>query len=80
MKPGMDEVLKVPDMFEGILTRSAQGWVQCGAKIGNGEPLFQKTSSDRKTTATNPLRSNDLGACGKKCRYYLLQSDFLMRC
>ena len=36
-----------------------------------GGPLLQETSSsDRKGTATNRMRSNDLEACWKKCCYF----------
>ena len=34
-----------------------------------GGPLLQKTSSDRKATATNRIHSNDLEACVIKCCY-----------
>ena len=49
--------------------KSAQGWIQGGAKIGPGGSLLQRTSSsDRKATATNQMHSSDLEAFGKK--YY----------
>ena len=42
MKLGMEEELKAPYMFKGILARSTQGRIQGGAKIGYGGPLLQK--------------------------------------
>ena len=35
-------------------------------KRSQGGPLLQKTSSDRKATATNRIHSNDLVACNMK--------------
>ena len=56
--------------------RSAQGWIQGGAKIGHGCPLLQETfSSDRKSTATNQMDSNDLEAYRKKCCYFWFHSE-----
>ena len=61
MKLGRDEVLMVPYKCCCFSARSAQGWIQGGAKIGHGGPLLQETSSsDRKATATNQMHSNDL--------------------
>ena len=82
MKLGRDEVLMVPYKCCCFSARSAQGWIQGGAKIGHGGPLFQETSSsDRKATATNRMHSNDLEACGKKCCYFwfLSEVNFLTR-
>ena len=48
----------------------------------SGGPLLQEnSSSDRKATATNHMRSSDLKACGKKCCYFWFQSEvkFLTR-
>ena len=42
MKLGRDEVLMVPQIYFGISARSIQEWIQGGAKIGHGGPLFQK--------------------------------------
>ena len=51
--------------------KSAQGWIQCDAKIGHGGSLLQRTSSsDRKDTATNRMHSSDLEAFGKKYCYF----------
>ena len=51
--------------------KSAQGWIQGGAKIGPGGSLLQRTSSsDRKATATNRMHSSDLEAFGKKYCYF----------
>ena len=48
---------------------SVQGRIQ-GVLTTEG-PLLQRTSSsDLKTTATNPTHRNYLEACGKKCCYY----------
>ena len=48
-----------------------RGGSRDGKKIGHGGPLLQETSSsDRMTTATNRMHSNDLVACGKKCFYF----------
>ena len=82
MKLGRDEVLMVPYKCCCFLTRSAQGRIQGGAKIGQRGPLLQETSSsDRKATATNQMDSNDLEACGKKCCYFWFHSEvkFLTR-
>ena len=55
---GRDEVLMVP-----YKARSVQGRIQGGAKIGQGDPLLQRTSaSDWKATATNRMYRNDLEA------------------
>ena len=75
-KLGRDEILMVPYKCCCFSARSAQGRIQGGAKIGNGGPLLQETSSsDRKATATNQMHSNDLEACGKKCCYFLFLSE-----
>ena len=82
MKLGRDEVLMVPYKCCCFLARSAQGRIQGGANIGHGGPLLYETSSlDRKATATNQMHSNDLEACGKKCCYFLINSEvkFLTR-
>ena len=72
----MDEVLRVPHMFQGILARSVQGWIQGGANIGHGGPLLHETySTDRKATATNQMQSNKQEACGKKCCYFWFHSE-----
>ena len=42
MKPGMDEVLKVPYKCCCFSARSAQGRIQGGAKIGHGESPSSK--------------------------------------
>ena len=62
--------------------KSAQGWIQGGAKIGHGGPLLQETSSsDRKAKTTNQMHSSDLETCGKKCYYFWFHSEvkFLTR-
>ena len=50
------------------------GWIQGGGQNSwsIGVPFFKKctSSSDRKATAINPMHSNDLEACGKKCCYF----------
>ena len=75
MKLNRDEVLMVPYKCCCFSARSAQGRIQGGAKIGQGGPLLQETSSsDRKATATNRMDSNDLEACGKKCCYFWFHS------
>ena len=62
--------LSTPYIFKGIFTRSVNGRMQGGAKIGKGDFLLQNTSfSDRKATATNRIHSNDLEACGKTCLF-----------
>ena len=56
-----------------IWTKSDQGWIQGGAKIGygGGVPLLQRTSSlDQKATPTNQMHSNYLEAFGKKSCYF----------
>ena len=48
------------------------------ARSAHGVPLPQETSySDRKATAKNRMDSNDLEACGKKCCYFLFQSEVI---
>ena len=84
MKLGMNEVLMVPYKCCCFSARSAQGWIQGGAKIGHGGggPLLQETSSsDLKATGTNQMHSNDPEACGKKCCYFWVHSEvkFLTR-
>ena len=81
MKLGMDEVLRVPCMFQGILSKYVQGRIQGGANIGHGGSLLQETSSDWNATATNRMQINDLEACEKKCCYFWFCSEvkFLTR-
>ena len=82
MKLGRDEVLMVPYKCCCYSARPVQGWIQGRAKIGQGGPLLQRTSSsDLKATATNRIHSNDLEACGMKCCYFLFHSEvkFLTR-
>ena len=75
MKLDRDEVLIVPYKCCCFSARSAQGQIKGRAKIGHGGPLLQETSpSDRKATETNQMHSNDLEACGKKCRYFWFHS------
>ena len=51
--------------------KSAQGWIQGGAKIGPGGSLLQRTSSSNwKATATNRMHSSDLEAFEKKYCYF----------
>ena len=70
-KLGIDEVLKVPHISIDSWAKSAQGWIQGGAKIGPGGFLLQRTSSsDRKATATYWMHSSDLEAFGKKYCYF----------
>ena len=59
----------------------AKGMIQCGAKVGHGGPLLQKTSSDQNATAANWKHINDLAACGKKWYYFWFRSEvfFLTR-
>ena len=52
-KLGSDKVLMTPNICVDSWAKSAQGWIQGGAKIGPGGSLLQRTSSsDRKATAT----------------------------
>ena len=69
MKLCRDEVLMVPYKCCCFSAISPQGRIQGGAKIGQGGPLLQETSSDRKATATNRMHSSDLEAFWKKCCY-----------
>ena len=81
-KLGRDEVLMALHMYSGVSAGSAQGRIQGRAKIGHGGPLLQETSSsDRKATATDQMKSNDLEAYGKKCCYFWFHSEvkFLTR-
>ena len=62
-KLGRDKVLMTPHICIDSLAKSAQGWIQGGAKIGPGGSLLQRTSSsDRKATATYWMHSSDLEA------------------
>ena len=82
MKLGRDEVLMVLYKCCCFSDRSTKGRIQGGAKIGQGGPLLQESSSsDWKATATNRMDSNDLEACGKKCCYFWFHSEvkFLTR-
>ena len=81
-KLSRDEVLMVPYSCCCFSTRSVQGRIQGGAKIGHGGPLLQRTfSSDWKATATNRMHSNDLEACGMLYCYFWFHSKvkFLTR-
>ena len=71
-KLGRDKVLMTPHICIDFWAKSAQGWIQGRAKIGQGGgPLIQRTSSsDWKATATNRIHSNYLEAFGKKCCYF----------
>ena len=82
MKFGRDKVFMVPYKCCCFSARPVQGRIQGRAKIGQGGPLLQRTSSsDLKATATNRIHSNDLEACGMKCCYFLFHSEvkFLTR-
>ena len=62
-----DKVLMTPHICIDSWAKSAQGWIQGGAKIGPGGNLLQRTSSlDWKATATYWMHSSDLEAFGKK--------------
>ena len=51
-KLGRDKVLMTAHIYFDSWAKSAQGWIQGGAKIGPGGCLLQRTSSsDRKATA-----------------------------
>ena len=81
-KLGRDKVLITPHICIDSWAKSAQGWIQGGAKIGPGGSLFKRTSSsDRKATATYWMHSSDLEAVGKKCCYFLFHREvkFLTR-
>ena len=57
----MDKVLMTPHIYIDFWAKSAQGWIQGGAKIGHGGPLLQRTSSsDRKATVTKRMHRNYL--------------------
>ena len=73
-KLGKDEVFMVQSLC--YLKPFGQGRIQGGAKI-----VRQRSPSDSKASATNPMHSNDLEACGKKCCYFWFHSQiiFLMR-
>ena len=81
-KLGRDEVFMVPYKCCCFSARSVKGRIQGRAKIGQGGPLLQRTSSsDWKATATNQMHSNDLEACGMKYCYFWFHSEvkFLTR-
>ena len=81
-KLGRDKVLMTPHICIDFWAKSAQGWIQGRAKIYNGCPLLQRTSSSYcKATATNLMHSNYLEAFGKKCCYFWFHSEvkFLTR-
>ena len=65
-KFGRDKVLMTPHIGIDSWAKSAQGWIQGGAKIGPRGSLLQRTSSsDRKATATYWMHSNDLKHLGR---------------
>ena len=75
-KLGRDEVLMAWHMHKDDLVISAKGADPGQGQIGyrggggGGVPLLQKSSSDRKATATNRIHSNNLEACVMKgCCY-----------
>ena len=73
-KLGRDEMLIAPHIHKGA--DPGRG------KICHGGPLLQEaSSSDRKATATNQMHSNDVEACGNKCRFIWFHFDvqFLTR-
>ena len=81
-KLGTDEVLMVPYKCCCFSARSVRGRIQCGAKVGHGGSLLQRTSaSDWKPIATNRMHSNDLEACGMLYSYFWFHSKvkFLTR-
>ena len=70
-KLGRDKVLMIPHICIDSWAKSAQRWIQGGAKIGPGGSLLQRTSSsDWKATATYWMHSSDLEAFGKKYSYF----------
>ena len=70
-KLGRDKELMTPHICIDSWAKSAQGWIQGGAKIGPRGSLLQRTSSsDRKATATYWMHSSDLEAFGKKYCYF----------
>ena len=77
-----DEMLIALHMHKGVLAISAKADPGRGKNMSRGGPLLQATSSsDRKATLTNLIHSNDLQACGEKCRYIWFQFEvkFLTR-
>ena len=56
----------------------ARGGSRMGQKYVVKGPLLQRTSSDRKTTATNQMNSNDLKARGEKCCYFWFLSELFL--
>ena len=70
-KLGRDKIFMTPHICIDSWAKSAQGWIQGGAKKGPGGSLLQRTSSsDRKATATYWMHSSDLEAFGKKYCYF----------
>ena len=69
-KLGRDKVLMIPHICIDSWAKSAQGWIQGGAKIDLGGSLLQRTSSDRKATATYWMHISDLEAFEKKYCYF----------
>ena len=69
-KLGRDKVLMTSHICIDSCAKSAQGWIQGGAKIGPRGSLLQITSSsDIKATATYWMHSSDLESFGKKYCY-----------
>ena len=59
-----------------VVYRSDQPGADPGrAKIGNGGPLLQETSTDRKVAATNRIHNKYLEACGKMCCCFWFHSE-----
>ena len=69
-KLGRDKVLMTSHICIDSCAKSAQGWIQGGAKIGPRGSLLQITSSDIKATATYWMHSSDLESFGKKYCYF----------
>ena len=81
-KLGRDKVLMTSHICIDSCAKSAQGWIQGGAKIGPRGSLLQITSSsDIKATATYGMHSSDLESFGKKYCYFWFHWEvkFLMR-
>ena len=77
-KLGRDKVLMTPHICIDSWAKSAQGWIQGGVTIGPRGSLLQRTSSDRKATATYWMHSNDLKHLGRSIVIFgfIVKSNF----
>ena len=75
MKLGRDEVLVAPKRCCSW-ARSAQGWIQGGAKQGDGGSLLKNKTSSSRATATNRIHNYQWSrSMWRKCYYFWYHSE-----